>query len=133
MDNPLKEKFQGLAHFRKELKDHLSKLNNMIQSLLKEQRQLNAEIRLLNRKLSDLNIEKQRPISESGKYKLEVEIQDLKHKVESIENEAGYIDEVFNEYRNDQQAIWKEINEVWEKQCQIWDRINPSKISNADE
>lgn len=53
--------------------------------------------------------------------------------MEVIRDEAGDIDKILNEYRNYQQALRKELNDVWEKQCEIWDVINSSKIPNADE
>jgi len=133
MDDPRSEIFQALNSSRRELSEDLSKLFKRIPSLLAEKRKLNVEIQSLIRKIRDLKKEKQRPLSEGGKCKIEDEFQHLKYEMELLQDEAGDIDKVLNEYSNYQQALWKEINEVWEKQCEIWDEINPSKIPNADE
>ena len=53
--------------------------------------------------------------------------------METITKEASDMDVVIKEYRNQQQEIWKKMNEAWEKQCEIWYQINASKIPNSDE
>jgi predicted nucleic acid-binding Zn-ribbon protein len=133
MDGPLIVQFQDVVQSRKVLSDHLNKFCERMPSLLHEQRDLNAEIQLVNQKINRLTKEMQRPLFERAKWKTGVEIQGLKNKMETITKEASDMDVVIKEYRNQQQEIWKKMNEAWEKQCEIWYQINASKIPNSDE
>ena len=51
MDDPLIVQFQDVVQSRKVLSDHLNKFCERMPSLLHEQRDLNAEIQLVNQKI----------------------------------------------------------------------------------